>query len=110
MNTKAHDPPPGIDAMHAEGPERKRPDYIEEAGLFYRRHDFRLEQQTVWGAFQWKKFLLMARGPGHTDWIHWQWQGMRLNEIVVFRGHGLSATPLGRPCYNRSHDSDHNWR
>jgi hypothetical protein len=50
--------------------ERKLFDYIEEGGLFYRRHDFRLEQQAVGGTFQWKKVLLMTGGPRHTRKIH----------------------------------------
>jgi hypothetical protein len=70
MKTKPHYPPLGVDAMHAEGPERKRSDYIEEGGLFYRCHDFGLEQQSIRGAFQWEEVSLMTKGPGHTLWIH----------------------------------------
>jgi hypothetical protein len=86
MKTKPHDPPLGVDAMHAEGPERKRFGYIEESGLFYRCHDFRLEQQAVRGAFQWKEVSLITESPGHTHWIHSHWQGMLLDSLSAMIG------------------------
>jgi hypothetical protein len=70
MKTKPYDPPLGVDAMHAEGPETKRSDYTEEGALFYRCHNVRFEQQAVRGILQWKEVSLITEGPGHTHWIH----------------------------------------
>ena len=70
MITITNDSPLGVNAMHAECPERKRFDYVEENGFFHCRHDFRLEPETLRRTFQWKKISLVACGSGHTYWIH----------------------------------------
>ena len=66
VETKANDPPLGLNAMHAKVPERKLFDYIKEGGFFYRRHDFRLEQEAVGAAFQGKELSADGWGP----WTH----------------------------------------
>jgi hypothetical protein len=77
MNTITDDPPLGVNAMHAECPERKRFDrfdkesvlifdYVEEDGFFHCRHHFRLEPETLRSTFQRKKTSLVANGAKHT--------------------------------------------
>ena len=66
MNTITDDPPLGVNAMHAECPERKRFDYGEENGFFHCRHDFRLEQKAIRRTFQSETTLVDSR----IAWTH----------------------------------------
>jgi hypothetical protein len=67
MTAKANDTPLGVNAVHAEWPERHGFDNGKESCLLCRRHNLTFEQETIGRTFQWKELLLVYWLSKHSE-------------------------------------------